>query len=118
MRSPVSSSGGTPGGWFALYVGGHEAADVIRADIVRALSMAATVPTLDTERIRDANVRYHDAAARGYDSKWAIDYGEIGARPGAGQAREGARPAPGRYARALEIGAGTGYFSSTCCARA
>ena len=41
--------------------------------------MAATVPTLDTERIRDANIRYHDAAARGYDSKWAIDFGEIGA---------------------------------------
>ena len=63
--------------------------------IVRALSMAATVPTLDTERIRDANIRYHDAAARGYDSKWAIDYGEIGARPGARQAVEGARPAAG-----------------------
>ena len=41
--------------------------------------MAATVPTLDTERIRDANIRYHDAAAHGYDSKWAIDFGEIGA---------------------------------------
>ena len=73
--------------------------------------MAATVPTLDTERIRDANIRYHDAAAHGYDSKWAIDFGEIGA----GQvlvklAKALGRP-PGRYARALEIGAGTGYFS-------
>ena len=57
--------------------------------------MAATVPTLDTERIRDANIRYHDAAARGYDSKWAIDFGEIGARPGAGQAVEGPGPATG-----------------------
>ena len=64
-------------------------------DIVRALSMAATVPTLDTERIRDANIRYHDAAAHGYDSKWAIDYGEIGAGQVLGKLSQGARPAAG-----------------------
>jgi ubiquinone/menaquinone biosynthesis C-methylase UbiE len=73
--------------------------------------MAATVPALDTERIRDANIRYHDAAARGYDSKWAIDYGEIGARQVVGKLSKALGRPPGRYARALEIGAGTGYFS-------
>ena len=73
--------------------------------------MAATFPALDTERIRDANIRYHDAAARGYDSKWAIDYGEIGARQVLGKLSKALGRAPGRYERALEIGAGTGYFS-------
>jgi ubiquinone/menaquinone biosynthesis C-methylase UbiE len=72
---------------------------------------AATVPALDTERIRDANIRYHDAAARGYDSKWAIDYGEIGARQVLGKLSKALGRRPGRYERALEIGAGTGYFS-------
>ena len=33
------------------------------------------------ERIRDANVRYHDLAAEHYDSKWGIDYDD--GRPGA-----------------------------------
>lgn len=73
--------------------------------------MAATVPALDTERIRDANIRYHDAAARGYDSKWAIDYGEIGGRQVLGKLSKALGQRPGRYERALEIGAGTGYFS-------
>jgi ubiquinone/menaquinone biosynthesis C-methylase UbiE len=73
--------------------------------------MAATVPALDTERIRDANIRYHDAAARGYDSKWAIDYGEIGARQVLGKLSKALGRRPGHYERALEIGAGTGYFS-------
>ena len=30
------------------------------------------------ERIKDFNLRYHDAAAAGYDSKWGIDFGPIG----------------------------------------
>jgi ubiquinone/menaquinone biosynthesis C-methylase UbiE len=73
--------------------------------------MAVTAPTLDTERIRDANIRYHDAAARSYDSKWAIDYGEIGARQVLGKLSKALGGPAGRYERALEIGAGTGYFS-------
>ena len=32
-------------------------------------------PTAAPERIKDANVRYHDAAAAEYDSKWGIDFG-------------------------------------------
>ena len=63
------------------------------------------------ETIRDANVRYHDLAAEHYDSKWGINYGA--ARPGAGHGklRKALGHEPRRYARALEIGAGTGYFS-------
>jgi ubiquinone/menaquinone biosynthesis C-methylase UbiE len=73
--------------------------------------MAVPAPNLDTERIRDANIRYHDAAARTYDSKWAIDYGEIGAQQVIGKLAKALGRPPGRYSRALEVGAGTGYFS-------
>jgi len=30
------------------------------------------------ERIKEVNERYHDVAAASYDSKWGIDFGEIG----------------------------------------
>jgi ubiquinone/menaquinone biosynthesis C-methylase UbiE len=73
--------------------------------------MAVTAPDPDTERIRDANIRYHDAAAESYDSKWAIDYGEIGARQVLGKLAKALGRPPAHYPRALEIGAGTGYFS-------
>jgi SAM-dependent methyltransferase len=63
------------------------------------------------ESIRDANVRYHDLAAEHYDSKWGIDYGAIGQAQVVGKLRKALGHAPRRYARALEIGAGTGYFS-------
>ena len=63
-------------------------------------------------QIKDANTRYHDAAADSYDSKWGIDFGPIGQE----QVREKMRKALGEvpdqpFADALEIGAGTGYFS-------
>jgi SAM-dependent methyltransferase len=63
------------------------------------------------ERIRDANVRYHDLAAEHYDSKWGINYGEVGQAQVAGKLRKALGHEPRRYPRALEIGAGTGYFS-------
>ena len=63
------------------------------------------------ERIRDANVRYHDLAAEHYDSKWGITYGDIGQAQVEGKLRKALGHEPRRYARALEIGAGTGYFS-------
>jgi hypothetical protein len=28
--------------------------------------------------IRDVNTRYHDVAAQTYDSKWGIDFGDVG----------------------------------------
>ena len=63
------------------------------------------------DEILDVNRRYHDVAARDYDAKWGISFGEIGRRQVLGKVRKllGARPGP--FPRALEIGAGTGYFS-------
>jgi SAM-dependent methyltransferase len=63
------------------------------------------------ESIREANVRYHDLAAHHYDSKWGINYGEVGQAQVEGKLRKALGHAPRRYGRALEIGAGTGYFS-------
>src|SRR6185437_1086645 len=73
--------------------------------------MALTNPNLTTEQIRDVNVRYHDAAAESYDSKWAIDYGEIGGSQVIAKLEKALGRAPGHYGRMLEIGAGTGYFT-------
>ena len=64
------------------------------------------------EAIRDVNTRYHDAAADEYDSKWGIDFGDIGRQQVLGKLRKGlGAGADGPFAEALEIGAGTGYFS-------
>jgi SAM-dependent methyltransferase len=65
----------------------------------------------DPDRIREVNTRYHDAAAQSYDSKWAIDYGETGQRQVVMKLSKALGGEPGRYQRALEVGAGTGYFS-------
>jgi ubiquinone/menaquinone biosynthesis C-methylase UbiE len=64
------------------------------------------------EEIRDVNTRYHDVAAQSYDSKWGIDFGEVGRRQVLGKLRKvlGAELDQG-YGRSLEIGAGTGYFT-------
>jgi ubiquinone/menaquinone biosynthesis C-methylase UbiE len=64
------------------------------------------------EEIRDVNTRYHDVAAAGYDSKWGIDFGEVGRKQVLGKLRKllGAELDRG-YERSLEIGAGTGYFT-------
>ncbi len=62
--------------------------------------------------IRDVNTRYHDVAASSYDSKWGIDFGEIGQTQVLGKLRKLLGPEISRgYDRSLEIGAGTGYFS-------
>jgi SAM-dependent methyltransferase len=63
------------------------------------------------ETIMDANVRYHDLAAEHYDSKWGINYGAVGQAQVTGKLRKALGHEPRRYTRALEIGAGTGYFS-------
>jgi SAM-dependent methyltransferase len=63
------------------------------------------------EAIREANVRYHDLAAHHYDSKWGINYGEVGQAQVEGKLRKALGHEPRRYRRALEIGAGTGYFT-------
>jgi ubiquinone/menaquinone biosynthesis C-methylase UbiE len=64
------------------------------------------------DEIRDVNTRYHDVAADSYDSKWGIDFGEVGRAQVLGKLRKALGPGLDHgYARSLEIGAGTGYFS-------
>jgi SAM-dependent methyltransferase len=63
------------------------------------------------ETITDANVRYHDLAAEHYDSKWGIKYDAVGQAQVTSKLAKALGHEPRRYARALEIGAGTGYFS-------
>ena len=64
------------------------------------------------DEIRDVNTRYHDVAASTYDSKWGIDFGEVGQSQVLGKLRKvlGSELDRG-FDRSLEIGAGTGYFS-------
>jgi ubiquinone/menaquinone biosynthesis C-methylase UbiE len=64
------------------------------------------------DAIREVNTRYHDAAADEYDAKWGIDFGDVGltqTRTKVAKALGGLPAQP--FGRALEIGAGTGYFS-------
>jgi ubiquinone/menaquinone biosynthesis C-methylase UbiE len=63
------------------------------------------------DEILDVNRRYHDVAARDYDAKWGISFGEVGRRQVLGKVTKLLGPRPERFPRALEIGAGTGYFS-------
>jgi ubiquinone/menaquinone biosynthesis C-methylase UbiE len=69
------------------------------------------MPVLSPAEIRDVNIRYHDAAAADYDAKWSIDFGPRARAQTRGKLEKAlGAPAP-YYARALELGAGTGYFS-------
>jgi ubiquinone/menaquinone biosynthesis C-methylase UbiE len=68
--------------------------------------------TAAAREIKRANLRYHDAAAREYDSKWGIDFGPIGQRQVRAKLQKALGTLPDRpFAEALEIGSGTGYFS-------
>jgi SAM-dependent methyltransferase len=75
----------------------------------------AAVPAASTatpDAIKDANTRYHDVAAAEYDAKWGIDFGPVGqdqVRAKLFKALGGEPAQP--FGDALEIGAGTGYFS-------
>ncbi|HTX44709.1 MAG TPA: methyltransferase domain-containing protein [Solirubrobacteraceae bacterium] len=73
---------------------------------------AVSEPLRTADEIRDVNTRYHDVAASSYDSKWGIDFGDIGQAQVLGKLRKlvGSELDRG-YDRSLEIGAGTGYFS-------
>ena len=63
------------------------------------------------DAIRDVNTRYHDGAAADYDAKWGIDWGEIGRGQVLGKLEKALGGRDARFGRALEVGAGTGYFS-------
>ena len=64
------------------------------------------------DEIRDVNTRYHDVAASSYDSKWGIDFGEVGQAQVIGKLRKVlGRALDDGFERSLEVGAGTGYFS-------
>jgi ubiquinone/menaquinone biosynthesis C-methylase UbiE len=67
--------------------------------------------TATRDNIRDVNIRYHDLAAADYDAKWGIDYGEAGQAQVLGKLAKALGSEPLHYDRALEIGAGTGYFT-------
>src|SRR6201989_573497 len=67
--------------------------------------------TASADTIKDVNTRYHDVAAGDYDAKWGISYGEGGRRQVTGKLEKALGRPLGHYGRALEIGAGTGYFS-------
>jgi ubiquinone/menaquinone biosynthesis C-methylase UbiE len=77
-----------------------------RAHRLRPMAAPATA-----EAIRDVNTRYHDAAAEHYDSKWGVDYGDVGRNQVRGKLHKLlGKPLP-VFERSLEIGAGTGYFT-------
>jgi ubiquinone/menaquinone biosynthesis C-methylase UbiE len=63
------------------------------------------------ERIRDVNTRYHDLAADSYDSKWGIDFADTGRAQVTAKLKKALGSEPATFRHALEIGAGTGYFS-------
>jgi ubiquinone/menaquinone biosynthesis C-methylase UbiE len=76
------------------------------------LAAVPASPTASAEHIKDVNTRYHDVAAVDYDAKWGIDFGPVGqdqvraklVKSLGGEPRE-------PFGDALEIGAGTGYFT-------
>jgi SAM-dependent methyltransferase len=84
----------------------------VKAPARRASIWCRSVPeALNAEEIRDVNTRYHDVAAGHYDSKWGIDFGDIGREQVLVKVRKAVGHMPDGWGRALEIGAGTGYFT-------
>jgi ubiquinone/menaquinone biosynthesis C-methylase UbiE len=65
----------------------------------------------DAEEIRSVNTRYHDVAAESYDTKWGIDFGEVGAAQVLGKVDKALGRRATGWQRSLEIGSGTGYFT-------
>jgi ubiquinone/menaquinone biosynthesis C-methylase UbiE len=87
----------------------------VRIGCASALLCPAVTPVLSAQEIRDVNTRYHDVAADHYDAKWGIDFGDVGqaqvvSKVGKVLGRRLTTP-PIPFARSLEIGSGTGYFT-------
>lgn len=110
MRSPVSSNGGTPGGC-AAWTYRFAVSDTGRRKVHRYSLRMPAAADANAERIRDVNTRYHDLAAKSYDTKWGIDFGYTGREQVRLKLRKALGEEPPSWDRALEIGAGTGYFS-------
>jgi SAM-dependent methyltransferase len=73
---------------------------------------ASATASPSAQRIKDVNVRYHDAAAGEYDAKWGIDFGATGQEQVRLKLVKALGGLPGRsFGDGLEIGSGTGYFS-------
>ena len=68
---------------------------------------ASTAP----EDVKRANARYHDLVAATYEAKWGIVYDALAQRQTLGKLRRALGGRTPRFGRALEIGAGTGYFT-------
>jgi ubiquinone/menaquinone biosynthesis C-methylase UbiE len=67
---------------------------------------------MDGHQIHAINMTYHDGAADSYDAKWAIGYGDTAQQQVLTKMRKAlGSEHPFHYESALEIGAGTGYFS-------
>ena len=64
-----------------------------------------------SDDVKHANARYHDLAATTYDAKWGIAYDALAERQTVGKLRRALGGAEPRFERALEVGAGTGYFT-------
>lgn len=69
------------------------------------------MPLAGADQIRDVNVRYHDVAALDYDSKWSIKFDSEGQANVLAKLEAALGGRAGTFARSLEIGAGTGYFT-------
>jgi ubiquinone/menaquinone biosynthesis C-methylase UbiE len=69
------------------------------------------MPLAGADRIRDVNVRYHDAAALEYDSKWSIKFDSESQANVVGKLSRALGHPARTFGRSLEIGAGTGYFT-------
>jgi SAM-dependent methyltransferase len=66
---------------------------------------------MDEGRILEVNRRYHDVAAGSYDHKWGVGFDEVGRAQVVAKVAKLLGPGAGPFGDALEIGAGTGYFS-------
>jgi len=66
---------------------------------------------MEEREILEVNRRYHDAAAASYDRKWGVGFDAVARAQVLAKVRKLLGPAPPPFAHALEVGAGTGYFS-------
>jgi ubiquinone/menaquinone biosynthesis C-methylase UbiE len=81
-------------------------------DVYPPVYISRAVPAAPSaDEIREVNSRYHDVAASDYDSKWGITFGEKGRSLVVAKLRKALGSGSVGFGRALEIGAGTGYFS-------